>query len=144
MDQTGVIYSASADASSTFPTPYVFRGALATSTLVSNPPIGETYAEGHFSGILALMNSLFDEGFIPTEASLAENDDFNIQVAQGFYLKASYGENPDTLAKNLQLILSADALKGKTDMIEYVDLRFGNRVYYKLKGQPQNAQAPTT
>jgi len=41
--------------------------------------------------------------------------------------------------KNLELVLSSDVLKGKTDALEYVDLRFGNRVYYKLKGQKQQS-----
>jgi hypothetical protein len=37
----------------------------------------------------------------------------------------------------LQLVLSSDALTGKESELQYVDLRFGDRVYYKLQGVVQ-------
>ena len=41
--------------------------------------------------------------------------------------------------KNLQLVLSSGPLKGKDSELEYVDLRFNNRVYYKLKGEVETS-----
>ncbi len=60
-----------------------------------------------------------------------------MRLGEGFLLKVSYGADAGTLVKNLQLVLQSDVLQGKRDKIEYIDLRFGNRVYYKLKGQPE-------
>jgi hypothetical protein len=37
----------------------------------------------------------------------------------------------------LELVLSSDALQGKEGQLEYIDLRFGDRVYYKLRGQEE-------
>ena len=45
-----------------------------------------------------------------------------------------FGEDPTILVKNLTLILDSDALRGKENLLEYIDLRFGNRMYYKFSG----------
>mgnify|MGYP001565319663 CR=1 FL=1 len=42
-------------------------------------------------------------------------------------------EKEEDVVRNLELILSSDALQAKLDSLDYVDLRFGNRVYYQLK-----------
>jgi len=140
LDDQGVVFApASGVATSSLPSQYIFSGILSTTTLsVSTPPYGEIFAGTHFSGISDLLKRLHSAGVTPLGAELQDDTDFFIPLAEGFYLKASYGEDPDTLAKNLTLILNADALKGKTPQLEYIDLRFGNRVYYKFKGQPQS------
>ncbi len=66
-----------------------------------------------------------------------DNSDFAVSLAGGYFLKASFGTAPQTLVRNLELVLSAPALAGKTAELEYVDLRFGDRVYYRLKGQDE-------
>ena len=43
------------------------------------------------------------------------------------------GTNPASLVKDFKLVLSSDALKKDIDRLEYIDLRFGNKVYFKLK-----------
>ena len=137
MDDTGIVFASEVGiATSTLLTPYVFTGALSSTTLSVNAPLGETFAAGHFSGITLLLKMLGESGMRAEGARLVNETDFSVALAEGFFLKVSYGADPETLTKNLALILSADALKGKTQLLEYVDLRFGNRVYYKLKGQP--------
>jgi hypothetical protein len=35
------------------------------------------------------------------------------------------------IMRNLKTVLEADALHGNIEALEYIDLRYGNRVYYK-------------
>ena len=84
---------------------------------------------------------LANAGFMSTSAHVESSQDFWVYLERGYYLKASFGEDPSQLVRNLNLVLSSSALTGKQDQIEYIDLRFGDRVYYKLVGQ---AESPST
>lgn len=133
MDDGGFIF---AEAASTtvgrFETPYVFSGD------VSLDPIGKTFVPGHLPGILALLRIIGQRAdFTPVAVSIDGEQDFSVHFSEGFILKASFGQDADTLARNLTLILASEALAGKESQLEYVDLRFGNRVYYKMKGEEQ-------
>ncbi len=131
LDDSGFIFAPGSVASSS--SQYIFSGGIATST----DPIGKTFAPSHFPGLEALLLDLGQAGLSPLGASVQNDEDFLVPLAQGDYLKASFGEDPQMLVSNLQLILSSDALQGQTDQLEYVDLRFGDKVYYKLKGQDE-------
>lgn len=138
MDDTGLVFAKlGVTPTSSLASPYIFSGKLSTTTppSLAEEPLGDTFAGVHFVGITNLLRGLGQSGHIAYGASLQNEQDFFIPLEDGFYIKASYGENPDTLVKNLNLVLSSDALKDKKADLEYVDLRFGNKVYYKLKGQ---------
>lgn len=147
MDNSGFIFAhANAAASST---KYVFYGDLtaqaglggATSTpaLAGADPIGQSFVPAHLPAILTLLLDLGQAGFSPTGAKVVDAQDFYVPLQRGYYLKASFGEDPGTLVRNLQLVLSSSALQGNTGQLEYIDLRFGDHVYYKLQGQAQQA-----
>jgi cell division septal protein FtsQ len=132
MDQNGYLFAqAAAQASST--DQYVFSGGIAT----SSPLIGQTFAPGHTPGLVAFLQLLSQSGFTPLGASVQSDQDFTVPLSQGFSIYASFGEDPSALVTNLQLVLSSSALSGQEQSLEYVDLRFGDKVYYKLKGQTQ-------
>ena len=133
MDATGFVF-ASADASTTpssiFAEPYVFSGALA------GEPVGQVFIPGRLRGLLALLTVLQQQdGLTPLRVSVVSGQDFSVDFQEGFSLKASFGADAGTLARNLKLVLDSDALAGKEFQIEYVDLRFGNKAYFKLKGE---------
>lgn len=132
MDESGYVFAPTAT-STVFATPYTFAGDDSTSS-----PIGRTFARGEFPEMLAFIKNLAHAGFTSSGATITSDTDYRVTLSDGYYLKASFGEDPDQLVKNLQLILKADALRGKATELDYVDLRFGNRVYYKLSGQPQS------
>lgn len=127
---------------------YVFEGGLGTSTVSAEAtpdtpvnPIGHRFVGAHMPGIIKLLLMLSQAGYAPTGAQVTSMQDFNVPLSSsaddggsGFYIKASFGEDPASIVSNLQLVLSSDALAGKLDQIQYVDLRFGDRVYYKLRG----------
>jgi cell division septal protein FtsQ len=137
LDDSGFIY-APYDASSTaaLPNGYVFFGALASSTA----PVGQTFIPGHMPGVVALLTILQQQtGFSPRTIAIEGDQDLVIRFFEGFDLKASFGADASTLARNLKLVLNSDALQGKEASIEYIDLRFGDRVFYKLKGEEQES-----
>lgn len=151
MDAAGFIFAPAQGASAS--TQYMFQGGLGAASTSStssqetdmplnSSPIGQTFVPAHLPGIVALMTELGQAGFAPAGATILNDTDFSIPLAPGFYIKASFGEDPATLVSNLQLILSSQALQGEEDQLEYVDLRFGDRVYYKLKGQSETS-SPT-
>ena len=139
IDERGVVFAPfSTEATSSFGATYIFFGALSTSSQkTASPPLGGVFAAGHFPGVLSLLRFLREEGFTPLTVRLEQDQDFLVTLQEGFYVKASFGQQAETIAKNLKLILTANALRGKQSKLEYVDLRFGNRVYYKLQGQTQ-------
>ena len=118
-----------------FATPYIFRGGFST----TSSPIGGAYLPGTFAGVSALLERLGQAGFNALSISAEGEQDFSIALARGFELRASFGADVSALVKNLELVLSSETLRGKEDELEYVDLRFGNRVYYKLRGGEQRS-----
>ena len=116
-------------------TPYVFHGSVESAN-----PVGHTFATGHLPGLVALLELLEQAGSGPQGIAVENAQDFQIAFTEGFGVKASFGQDASTLAKNLELLLSSDALRGKAGNIEYIDLRFDNRVYYKLKGEREVAE----
>ena len=115
---------------------HVFTGGVAAT---SSTPIGSRFAPGHFEGLLAFLDLLSEEGFTPEGARVENSQDFIVQLKDSYYLKVSFGEDMRDLLQNLQLILSSDALKDAHEKIQYIDLRFGDRVYYKLKSDTKNS-----
>lgn len=133
LDDTGFVFATSATTSrNEFETPYVFIGGI------EGAPIGKHFIPEHFSSVLALLTILQQStGLVPARADVLPEQDLNIVLQEGFYLKVSLGQVPETIARNLSLVLSSDALRDRRSEIEYIDLRFGNRVYYKMKGEEQ-------
>lgn len=109
---------------------YTFRGAV----FESDTLIGQTFLPEHFSEISMFLEQLEKGGFSPQVLTVEEDKDFSVQLARGYRVLASFGNDPISTLRNLELILSSDALRGKEGELEYVDLRFGNRVFYKFKG----------
>lgn len=123
MDESGFIFQTAAATSTS---EVVFTGGLAGTV-----PIGQTFLPKQLSGILALLSRLEEQGFSATSVSVENEQDLAVSLSEGFIMRASFGEDVVALVRNLQAVLSSGPLLGKEDKIEYIDLRFGNRVYYK-------------
>ncbi len=140
LDTEGFVFERlAAESTSTIPiaeTSYVFHGGF------NGDPMGRQFAPAHFPGIASLLRVLSQANFAPRGATIDNDQDFSIPLSSGFYIKASFGEDVNRLVHNLQLVLSSSVLQGKEDRIEYIDLRFGGRVYYKLKGQEETTVSP--
>jgi cell division septal protein FtsQ len=128
MDDSGFIFD---EASTITVTSYTFDGGVASSSL----PIGQIFADGHMQEILAALERLRKAGFSAGGASVDSDADYRAHLIKGYDIKIRFGSDANKLVRDLQLVLSSDALKNQESNLAYVDLRFGNRVYFKLKGE---------
>ncbi len=68
----------------------------------------------------------------------AENDkEFKISVKEGWMIYVSTAFPPDIVVGNLKLLLE-EKIKDKKLSLEYIDLRFPHKAFYKLKSINQN------
>ncbi len=133
LDESGFIYAEESATAVRPATDYVFSGGISN----EGSPIGKIFTPGHLPGIMAVLERLGNAGYQARGVTIESDQDFSIPLEQGFSIKASFGTAVDALVKNLELVLGSEALEGKVGELEYVDLRFGNRVYYKLKGEAE-------
>jgi cell division septal protein FtsQ len=106
---------------------YTFYGGLVPNAA----PIGQTFLEGRLSSAVQLLDSLERAGYAPVRFTVESERDFTVSLAQGQRLLASFDVSPNDILRNLETALASDALKGTLDSLDYIDLRFGNKVYYK-------------
>ncbi|MBI3442986.1 MAG: hypothetical protein HY007_04415 [Candidatus Sungbacteria bacterium] len=59
-------------------------------------------------------------------------DEFRMRVAEGFTLIVQKDGNPETVLHILRTVLDQE-IKDKKPQIDYIDLRLGNKVFYKFK-----------
>jgi hypothetical protein len=128
MDETGFVF-APVDTVTKVATPYVFRGAL----IPNQEPIGQMFLRGKLENVEDIFSELTLAGFTPDGAEIENDTDMRVPLVKGFYLKVAFNSDPHDVAENLRLITASEALQGKLGQLEYVDLRFGNRVYYQLQ-----------
>ena len=128
MDEDGFVFAEKAPLSGA----YVFRGGLDG----SRSPVGQTFLPGHFDGIRTLLARLAERGYAPLGVDVVNEDDFTVASGVGWILKASFGMEPETLARSLELVLDSPQIRDRVAELEYVDLRWGNKVFYRMRGEP--------
>lgn len=138
LDTTGTVF-APVDQNASSSPGYVFHGAITGTSSV----LGQKFAPNHFQQLVAILQSFASSGYTPLGATVINDSDVTIPLTDGSSVKASFGQSPMTLGKNLVLIRTSDALAHATGTLDYVDLRFGDRVYFKLKA-PINATSSTS
>lgn len=129
MDEGGFIFAPSSTSSPAM----VFRGGLASTTEAASSPIGQTFLPTHLASVIEMFKRLREAGYAPNGATVLDGRDFYLSFSEGFILRASFGSDASSLVRNFQLALSAEPILGKVNELDYVDMRFGNRVYYKFK-----------
>lgn len=125
MDESGFIYAEAGEGSAK--THYVFRGGLAFGRNV----IGQTFLRGRIRDMVAFLDELNRAGFAANGITVDSEKDFTVVLAKGPALLVSFGVDSNTVLRNLETALEADSLRGRFEELSYIDLRFGNRVYYK-------------
>lgn len=106
---------------------YIFYGGLAA----TKSPIGQVFLEGRLHGVITLLDLLKNAGFPPQSFTVTNDTDFAITLVSGQKLLGSFKQSNDDFLRNLTTVLEAESLQGKFETLQYIDLRFGNRVYYK-------------
>jgi len=65
---------------------------------------------------------------------IANDDEFHLILKSGWYLKFDFEADLQKAFDNL--VLTLENLKDSRDKLEYIDLRFQDKVFYKLKNNP--------
>ncbi len=125
IDSAGFVFAEAArDATAV---PYEFRGGLAN----DHSPIGQWFLRGKLAEAVALMGRLAAAGHAPNGFGVESDRSLAVDLGTGPILYAPFGEDPDALVRTLETALKAESLEGRIGTLQYIDLRFGNRVYYK-------------
>lgn len=134
MDEGGFIFAHDRGEAKVITT--VFSGGIATGT----PILGTTFGSGHFHDLVDLAVQLRAQQFQTHSISLETGQDFSAALSNAesassspFSLRATIDAEMKTVVRNLQLALQSDVLRD-AGPLDYIDLRFGNRVYFKAQG----------
>lgn len=105
--------------------------------------VGSTFASNIFSRFLSLKNSLVNLELKPVIFYEKENGDTYIYLTSktigklGPEIRIKNESNFEKVAENLEAALTTEPLKtefnSKYSSLLYIDLRFGNKVYYKFQ-----------
>ncbi len=109
--------------------PYIFHGGL----ISGEPEVGQFFLQGRFRDVVHFLGVLKEAGYPAREFRVENEKDFSVTVEQGFALRVPFDAGLDGVVRNLVLALEADSVRGRESEIEYIDLRFGNRIYYKFR-----------
>lgn len=95
-------------------------------------PIGNTFAPDILPDAARAYEALGKAGYAVIYARVA-GDEVVYRLAEGFEVRSVASRLPE-LKATVSLALASEALRGKRSELEYVDVRFKNRVYYRFKG----------
>ncbi|MFA5778457.1 MAG: hypothetical protein WC870_03170 [Candidatus Paceibacterota bacterium] len=104
---------------------------------------GFYFSEPNFKQLISFKNALESMELKPTSLYIKENDDIEIFLSRGKTLPTGpriilkKDSDFDKVAENLQTAITTEPLKSKLknkySSLLYIDLRFGNKVYYKFQ-----------
>lgn len=129
LDADGFIFAPADGAQST--TAYVFRDGL----LPARDPIGQTFLLGRLPTMVHFLELLKQAGYEPQGVTVENEKDFSVPLSGTFTLRVLFDTEGEKVIHDLKLALEADSVRDRVAELEYVDMRFGNRVYYKFIGQ---------
>lgn len=126
LDEDGFIFAPSSGEAGG----YEFSGGL----LPGEEPIGQHFLRSRLDSVVSFLDELERAGFTARGATVENEKDLSVELAEGLVLKVSFDSDLDQTLRNFELAVVSEALSGRLDELEYLDLRFGNRLYYKFKG----------
>lgn len=93
--------------------------------------VGRYFLPNHFATVVETTKLLEREGVNVVRVSVLNEQDFRLELAQGVVLFARFDDDPSLISENFGLALQTEELTEGIKGVEYIDLRFKNRVYYK-------------
>lgn len=131
VDEDGVAYAPAADFSGTIYTRYYGSTSSATPR--------QYLTQEQYHALFALIEELKTRalaGSIPS-VEVDEQETVNVHFSSGFTLIFALNDSGADVLERLALALTAEPFTSHVvSDFEYLDLRFGDKLYYKLKGEP--------
>jgi len=131
LDLRGVAYEIAAEFEGPVYTKYY--GALTDSALPR-----QYVREEKFRSLTALVGALEEQqGGKVASVEVDQAEDARLRFTSGFELIFALKDGGGDVFERFTLALTAEPFEGRAvSDFEYLDLRFGDRLYYKLKGEP--------
>jgi cell division septal protein FtsQ len=128
MNENGVVY-AEEPIDHILPLPRFFG------VLNSDNPIGQMYLnENTFRNLLSLVEKLKSINIHVPKISTSDSITFSLYSLEGPRLVFNINDDIGAIFSNLDTVIKAESLDGaQWKNIDYIDLRFGNKVYYTIK-----------
>ncbi len=92
----------------------------------------EMIPDAEFQKLLSFSELLLKKDINVIKIILKDDETYEVYLKEGWYILLNSKNEPNPTFNNLELILDA-TIKEKRPQLEYIDLRFGNKVFYKLK-----------
>lgn len=107
-----------------------------------NNPLGSSFAKEHFQQLIYLRDAILDMKLKPIALEAKDDGDVEIFLSNSKPFSSSpkilfkIDSDFQYIAENLDAALNTEPLKSKIknkySLLQYIDLRFGNKVYFKF------------
>lgn len=102
---------------------------------IHDDPLGKTYTDAEtFKKMMTLINLVAK---VPLKIISVNTEDgltFFLYTDSNTRLLYEINDDPEEVANNLNTVIEKDAInRAQLNNIDYIDLRFGNKVYYKIR-----------
>jgi len=116
---------------------FKYYGSLSTTT-AGGGVIGGRYmaSSTQFTDISAFVSSVLAVGLRPQYLLQKDGGEYSLVIHNGGHIYFDTRESLSKVTQNMNILLNSDAYRkavSATSTLDYIDLRFGNKVYYKLK-----------
>lgn len=103
---------------------------------ISGEPVGQTYLSGTFTPLFGLVRDISTAiRMTPTSLTADKNtNDMTLRFDNGGELRFVFTENRQATLENIASVFASQSFKTNKNF-EYVDFRFGDKVYVKFKGE---------
>lgn len=109
---------------------FKYYGLFGTTTPIGNYYIASTT---EFSDINDFIQSTRGLSLQPTSLVGKDDGTFALLLASGAQIYFDTTDSLSKTAQNLEALLRTPALSQNISKLDYIDMRFGNKLYYKLK-----------
>lgn len=108
---------------------------LISNLLKDETPLGQQFIEIELAQNFATLIKLISDLDIQiSEISTEDRETFHLSTKSGPYILVDKDDDPIMIAKNLETTLEQESIhKIQFNNLEYIDLRFENKAYYKIK-----------
>lgn len=96
-------------------------------------PITSHFFSGNMGQLRDLLVALSKQGLDSRVVSIDSLEDVDIEFLNGLHVRISFTQSTEEILSALLAALNSETISSREEDVEYIDVRFGNRVYFKFK-----------